>query len=52
MDWVITGALTANLRAELPPGSKSRRVYSITVESVDDAGNAATKTVDVAVSRD
>ena len=52
LDWVITGALTANLRAELPPGSKSRRAYTITVESVDDAGNAATKTVEVAVSRD
>jgi predicted outer membrane repeat protein len=51
LDWEITGALTANLRAESAPGPKNRRVYSLTVESLDEAGNAATKTVNVAVSR-
>ena len=49
-DWVITGALTAQFRAERgqhPDG----RVYTITVECVDKAGNASSKTVKVHVPR-
>jgi hypothetical protein len=52
LDWEITGALTASLRAELTPGSKSPRVYTLIIESLDAAGNSTTKTVDVAVSRE
>jgi hypothetical protein len=48
LDWEITGALTLNLRAERA-GDGSGRVYTITVESRDRAGNASTKTVEVRV---
>lgn len=44
-DWQITGAMTVNLRAE-----GSGRVYTITVESRDDAGNAQTTTTQVTVA--
>ena len=47
-DWEITGALTLNLRAERAGGG-SGRVYTITVESRDGAGNASTRTVEVRV---
>jgi len=47
-DWIITGDLTLKLRAE--HGNRhSRRIYIITVESRDAAGNASTKTVTLAV---
>ncbi|HEY9285837.1 MAG TPA: pectinesterase family protein [Pyrinomonadaceae bacterium] len=46
-DWQITGALTLQLRAER--SGKASRVYTVTVESRDDAGNASTKTVTVTV---
>ncbi len=47
-DWVITGALTLELRAERS-GTGTGRVYTITVTCTDDSGNASTKTVDVTV---
>ena len=46
-DWQITGALTLQVRAKST--TKSGRVYTVTVESRDDAGNASTKTVTVTV---
>ena len=50
-DWVITGNLTVNLRAERS-GDGNGRVYTITVECVDGAGNVTTKTVTVTVPHD
>ena len=50
-DWEITGALTVSLRAERS-GNADGRVYTITVECVDDSGNAATTMVTVTVSHD
>lgn len=47
-DWVITGDLTVNLRAERS-GKRSGRVYTIMVECADDSGNNATETVTVMV---
>ncbi|MDX6709987.1 MAG: hypothetical protein QOH96_1003, partial [Blastocatellia bacterium] len=47
-DWEITGALTLKLRAERA-GDGSGRVYTITVESRDRAGNASTRMVEVRV---
>ena len=46
-EWQITGALTLQVRARR--GGKTSRVYTVTVESRDDAGNASTKTVTVTV---
>jgi len=40
-DWEITGPLTVNLRAERAP-SAGDRVYTITVECTDAAGNRST----------
>lgn len=50
-DWEITGALTVNLRAERS-GNADGRVYTLTIECVDDSGNAATTTVNVTVPHD
>jgi len=50
-DWEITGALTANLRAERA-GNGSGRVYTLTVECADQAGNSATKKTTVTVPHD
>jgi glucosylceramidase len=47
-DWEVTGNLTLNLRAERTGGG-SGRVYTITVESLDAAGNASVRTVTVSV---
>jgi rhamnogalacturonan endolyase len=47
-DWEITGALTVNLRAERS-GKGSGRVYTITVEGRDAAGNVVTGNVEVSV---
>ncbi len=47
-DWVVTGPLTLNLRAERA-GNAGDRVYTITVESRDQSGNASTGTVTVTV---
>src|SRR5215207_855188 len=46
-DWQITGGLTLQVRAKR--SGKTSRVYTITVESRDDAGNVSTKTVIVTV---
>ena len=50
-DWVITGNLTVNLRAERS-GTGSGRVYTITVRCTDASWNSSTKTVAVTVPRD
>ena len=47
-DWEVTGDLTLNLRAERS-GMGEGRVYTITVESRDAAGNASRANVTVAV---
>ncbi len=49
-DWQITGAMTANLRAERIPKGNGR-VYTITVESRDAAGNVSRAQVQVNVAR-
>jgi pectin methylesterase-like acyl-CoA thioesterase len=46
-DWQITGDLTLQVRAER--SGKTSRVYTVTVESRDDAGNVSTKDVTVTV---
>jgi pectin methylesterase-like acyl-CoA thioesterase len=46
-DWQITGDLTLQLRAKR--SGKTSRVYTVTVESRDAAGNVSTKTVTVTV---
>ena len=48
-DWEVTGDLTLNLRAA---GAGAGRVYAITVESRDAAGNATRATVNVLVPHD
>jgi hypothetical protein len=49
-DWQITGALTVNLRAERWKKGDGR-VYTITVECMDESGNRSTSTVTVHVPR-
>lgn len=49
-DIEITGNLTVNLRAERS-GNGNGRIYTITVEAKDAAGNASTKTVTVLVPK-
>ncbi|HEX8351680.1 MAG TPA: pectinesterase family protein [Pyrinomonadaceae bacterium] len=46
-DWQITGNLTLQVRAKAT--AKAGRVYTVTVESRDAAGNASTRTVNVTV---
>lgn len=46
-DWEITGPLTLDLRAERLGGTD--RIYTITVETTDHAGNSVTNTVQVRV---
>jgi hypothetical protein len=50
-DYVITGDLTVDLRAERSGGG-SGRIYTITVQCTDDSGNSATRDVQVTVSHD
>lgn len=50
-DWRITGALTADLRAERN-GKERPRIYTLVVAVADDAGNVATATVTVTVPHD
>ena len=50
-DWLITGDLTAQLRAERSGGG-SGRVYTVTVRCTDAAGNPATATASVQVPHD
>ncbi|HEV2763878.1 MAG TPA: HYR domain-containing protein, partial [Pyrinomonadaceae bacterium] len=49
-DWQVTGDLTLNVRAERN-NKGTGRVYTVTVESRDDAGNASTRNVTVTVPR-
>jgi len=49
-DWVVTGPLTLNLRAERS-GTSAGRIYTITVESRDDSNNVTTRTVTVTVPK-
>jgi rhamnogalacturonan endolyase len=50
-DWLITGDLTLQLRAERA-GNNSSRIYTITVQTRDAAGNATTRTITVRVPHD
>ncbi|HSY18478.1 MAG TPA: hypothetical protein VK815_09105 [Candidatus Acidoferrales bacterium] len=50
-DWVITGPLNVNLRAERT-GNAGDRTYTITVECQDASGNISTNSVDVVVPHD
>jgi hypothetical protein len=50
-DFVITGPLTVNLRAERL-GHGSGRIYTITVQCTDSSNNSSTATVTVTVSHD
>lgn len=49
-DWMITGPLSLNLRAERA-GNGSGRIYTITVQSQDAAGNSAFRDVTVTVPK-
>jgi len=49
-DWLITGPLTLNLRAERA-GNGTGRIYTITIECRDAAGNKATGIVTVKVPK-
>ena len=51
-DWQITGDLTALLRAERTGKDKGGRIYTITVEATDEAGNTATTNLQVTVPHD
>lgn len=51
LDWQITANRTVNLRAERS-GTGSDRVYTITVECLDAAGNSSTSSVGVTVPHD
>jgi hypothetical protein len=50
-DWVITGPLTLQVRAERA-GNLTDRVYTVTVVCSDGSGNTSTKTVPVTVVHD
>ncbi len=50
-DWVITGDHTLQLRAQRL-GTGTGRVYTITVDASDEAGNFSSKTVTVTVPHD
>jgi hypothetical protein len=50
-NWIITGDLSLQLRA-IPSTRRFTRIYRITVECVDAAGNRTTRTTSVVVARD
>jgi hypothetical protein len=51
-DWEITGPLTLRLRAERSAAQHAGgRIYTVTIECVDYAGNAVQRTVTVAVPK-
>ena len=49
-DWQVTGALTLLLRAERA-GTGTGRIYTITIECADDAGNASSAATTVSVAK-
>ena len=49
-DWIITGDLTLKLRAERS-NKRTDRIYTITIECTDPAGNRSTTAVTVTVPR-
>ena len=52
-DWLITGDKTASLRAERTGKDKGGRIYTITIQATDEAGNqSAAATVTVTVPHD
>ena len=51
-DWKITGDLTADIRAERTGKDKGGRIYTITVEATDEAGNIADTNLFVTVPHD
>ena len=51
-DWKITGDHTVELRAERSGQGKSGRVYTITIQAVDQSGNTSKGTVTVSVPHD
>jgi hypothetical protein len=52
-DWKITGDHTVQLRAERAGGNKAGRVYTITIQAKDAAGNlSATQDLQVSVPHD
>jgi hypothetical protein len=50
-DWVVSGALTLQLRAERT-GASQGRLYTVTLSCTDAAGNSSSKTVVVTVPHD
>jgi hypothetical protein len=50
-DWVVTGDLTLDLRAERS-GAGNGRLYWIKVRCLDDSGNSQTRTATVKVPHD
>ncbi|HEX8617701.1 MAG TPA: HYR domain-containing protein [Thermoanaerobaculia bacterium] len=48
-DWTVTSALTANLRAER--AGSAERIYTITIEASDAAGNSVLREVTVRVAQ-
>ena len=50
-DWVITGDLNVDLRAERAGGGDGR-IYTLAVECTDDSGNSSTGNTAVAVAHD
>jgi hypothetical protein len=51
LDWEITGPLTLNLRAELVSPARAARVYTIEIETIDEAQNISNAVVKVTVPR-
>lgn len=51
-DWLITGDLSVELRAEKSGNDKQGRIYTITVECTDFSGNSSRAAVNVTVPHD
>jgi hypothetical protein len=51
-DWMITGDLSVDLRAERSGNDKGGRIYTITVECTDFSGNSSRAAVNVIVPHD
>jgi hypothetical protein len=51
-DWRVTGDLSALLRSERTGKDKGGRIYTITVEAIDQSGNTADTTLVVTVPHD